>query len=80
LFVCCVAEEYRITASFDISQRLEVNIERQCIRSVQPFGHSARTLQTGQTDRQDRQRSDSIGRTVLQTVAQKLSLGFYCDQ
>jgi len=24
-----------------------------------------------QTDRQDRQRSDSIGRTVLQTVAQK---------
>ena len=30
-----------------------------------------RTLQTGQTDRQDRQRSDSIGRTVLQTIAQK---------
>ena len=30
--------------------------------------------QTGQerTDRQDRQRSDSIGRTVLQTIAQKL--------
>ena len=27
---------------------------------------------TGQIDRQDRQRSDSIGRTVLQTVAQKL--------
>jgi len=27
--------------------------------------------QTGQTDRQDRQRYDSIGRTVLQTVAQK---------
>ena len=24
-----------------------------------------------QTDKQDRQRSDSIGRTVLQTVAQK---------
>ena len=39
-------------------------------RSVQPFGHSALTSQTGQ-DRQDRQRSDSIGRTVLQTVAQK---------
>jgi len=37
--------------------------------SVQPFGHSARTLQT---DRQtDRQRTDSIGWTVLQTVAQK---------
>jgi len=36
--------------------------------SVQPFGHSARTSQTGQT----RQRSDSIGRTVLQTVAQTL--------
>jgi len=29
------------------------------------------TNETGQTDRQDRQRSDSIGRTVLQTVAQK---------
>jgi len=32
-----------------------------------------RQRQTGQTDRQDRQRSDSIGRTVLQTVAQKLN-------
>jgi len=35
----------------------------------------ARTLQTDmtdrQTDREDRQRTDSIGRTVLQTVAQK---------
>jgi len=29
------------------------------------------TDRTGQTDRQDRQQSDSIGRTVLQTVAQK---------
>jgi len=38
--------------------------------SVQPFGHSARTSQTGQTG-QDRQRTDSLGRTVLQTVAQK---------
>ena len=28
---------------------------------------------TGQTDRQDRQRSDSIRRTVLQMVAQKLA-------
>jgi len=37
--------------------------------SVQPFGHSARTSQTGHTDRTDRQRSDSIGRTVLQTYA-----------
>jgi len=36
--------------------------------SVQPFGHSART---SKTDRQDRQRTDIIGRTVLQTVAQK---------
>jgi len=36
--------------------------------SIQPFGHNTPTLQTGQTDRQ---RSDSIGRTVLQTVAQK---------
>jgi len=37
---------------------------------VQPFGNSA---PTSQTDRQDRtgQRSDSIGQTVLQTVAQK---------
>jgi len=32
-----------------------------------------RHRQTGQTDRQtDRQRTDSIGRTVLQTVAQKI--------
>ena len=44
--------------------------------SVQPFGHSARTSQTdrtgqtGQYRQTDRQRSDSIGRTVLQTVAQ----------
>jgi len=38
-------------------------------RSVQPFGHNTPTLLTGQ----DRQRSDSIGRTVLQTVAQKSS-------
>ena len=35
--------------------------------SIQPFGHSTPTSQTGQ----DRQRSDSTGRTVLQTVAQK---------
>jgi len=38
--------------------------------SVQPFGHNARTSQTGQTG-QDRQWTDSIGRTVLQMVAQK---------
>ena len=38
---------------------------------VQPFGHSART---SQTDRRTGQRSDSIGRTVLQTVAQRLIL------
>ena len=31
-------------------------------RSLQPFGHKTATLQTGQTDRQ---RSDSIGRTVF---------------
>ena len=37
--------------------------------SIQSFGHSA---PMSQTDRQVRQRSDSIGRTVLQTVAQKL--------
>jgi len=35
---------------------------------IQPFDHSAPTLQT---DRTDRQRTDSIGRTVLQTVAPK---------
>jgi len=40
--------------------------------SIQPFGHDTPTSQAGQ----DRQRSDSIGRTVLQTVTQKLaSLG-----
>jgi len=40
------------------------------ILSHQPFGHNTPTLQT-QTDRQtDRQGSDSIGRIVLQTVAQ----------
>ena len=39
--------------------------------SIQPFGHSAPTSQTDRQDRTDRQRSDSIGRTVLQTVAQK---------
>jgi len=38
--------------------------------SVEPFGHNTPTSQSGQ-DRQERQRSDSIGLTVLQTVAQK---------
>jgi len=38
--------------------------------SIEPFNHSTPTLQTGQ-DRQDRQRSDNTGLTVLQTVAQK---------
>ena len=38
--------------------------------SVQPFGLSARTSQTDMTDRTG-QRTDSIGRTVLQTVAQR---------
>ena len=37
--------------------------------------HLAPTSQTGQTERQDRQRSDSIGRTVLRTVAQKSFVG-----
>ena len=41
--------------------------------SIQPFGY---TPSYRQTDRTDRQRSDSIGRTVLQTVAQKKLL-FY---
>jgi len=35
--------------------------------SIQPFGHSTPSSQTGQTG----QRTDSIRRTVLQTVAQK---------
>jgi len=42
--------------------------------SVQPFGHNTPTSQTDIQDRQTGQRghrSDSIGRTVLQTVAQK---------
>jgi len=38
--------------------------------SIEPFGHITPTLQTRETDRQDRQRSDSIRRTVLQTIAQ----------
>ena len=38
---------------------------------MQPFDHSTPTSQAGQTDRRDRQRSDSIGQTVLQLVAQK---------
>ena len=42
--------------------------------SIQPFGHSAQTLQR---DRTDRQRSDSIGRTVLQAVAQPGLVTFY---
>jgi len=39
-----------------------------------------RTGQDEQTDRQDRQRSDTIGRTVLQTVAQLVAhmCDFYC--
>jgi len=36
--------------------------------------------QTGQTDRHDRQRSDSIGRTVLQTIAQKLCSWTYMSK
>ena len=36
--------------------------------SIQPFGHNTAT---SQTDRQTGQRSDSIGRTVVQTVALK---------
>jgi len=42
--------------------------------SIQPFGHSTTTSQTGQTG----QRTDNIGRTVLQTVAQKLVAVFTC--
>ena len=44
--------------------------------SIQPFGHNTPTLQTDRQDRQadrqtDIQQFDSIGRTVLQTVAQQ---------
>jgi len=39
--------------------------------SIQPFGHNTPTLQA---DRQDRQRSDSIWRTVSQMVAQKKNI------
>jgi len=44
--------------------------------SIQPFGHNTATLETGRQTGQDRidrtgQRSDSIGRTVLQRVAKK---------
>ena len=38
---------------------------------IQPFGHDTPTLQTGQTDRQ---RSDSIGLSVLETVTQQSSV------
>jgi len=44
--------------------------------SIQSFGHSISTSQTGQTG-QDRQRSDSIGRTFLQTVAQKTKIELF---
>ena len=39
--------------------------------SIQPFVHNTRTSQTDRQTGQRRQRSDSIGRTVLQTLAQK---------
>jgi len=42
-------------------------------RSIQPFRHSTPTSQTDRTGRTG-QRSDGIGRTVLQTVAQKCVL------
>jgi len=42
--------------------------------SIKPFGYSTPTSQTGQTDRQDRQRSDSVGQTALQTATQKCFL------
>jgi len=50
----------------DFKTKIKLQLE-----PFQPFGHSARTSQTDRTDRIDRQRSYSIGRTVLQTVAQK---------
>jgi len=40
--------------------------------SIQPFGHNTLTTQTDRQEIEDRQRSDSTRRTVLQTVAQKL--------
>ena len=43
--------------------------------SIQPFGHNTPTLQTDRQDRtgQNRKQSDSIGRTVSQPVAHKLT-------
>jgi len=46
--------------------------------SVQPFDHSAQTSQTDRTGQTDRERIDSIARTVLQTVAQKTSRCWLC--
>jgi len=40
-------------------------------RTVWPQYTNVADRQTGQTDRQDRQRSDTTGWTVLETVAQK---------
>jgi len=50
-------------------RKRSVQSRTRAATSVQPFGHSARTSQTGQTEQRG-QRTDSIGRTVLQTVAQ----------
>jgi len=41
-------------------------------QTVWPQYTNVKDRQTDGTDIQDRQRSDSIGRTVLQTVAQKI--------
>ena len=46
--------------------------EAYLLAKFQPFGHNT---PTSQTDRQTGQLTDSIGRTVLQTVAQKLKRG-----
>jgi len=48
------------------------NAHNTVLGSIQPFGHNTPSLQTDRHTGQT-QRSESIGRTVLQTVAQKAS-------
>ena len=46
--------------------------------SMHPFGHNTPTPETRQTAQTDRKRSDSIGQTVLQMVAQKVTKNLGC--
>jgi len=47
----------------------EAHLHAKC--HLDPFNRLATVHQRHRQDRQDRQRSDSLGRTVLQTVAQE---------